>query len=302
MSDIKYGDYIGFTFNNVHSSELGILRTSDGSRFNENLLPTMQDKTVQVPGGDGMYHFGSYFTQKQFNISYAFDALTEEQLARIQALFGDKKIHDLIFDESPYKVYQAKVTGTASIKYIPFAEGEVNRIYKGEGSIQFTAYNPYARSVHKYADEYDVSNYAEWEDAANLLSTQGAFDVLIGNSIKLYNPGVKETDFVLSVNFNSNGIIPKGSINIGANNQLHFNQMVKQGEDDQIKINTKLNLIEGYSKGKKSGKIYNRYIAKGTFFKIPISTDIMTPMELVIDDSNSLAQQIDGIEYDYIYF
>jgi len=118
-----------------------------------------------------MYHFGSYFTQKQFNISYAFDALTEEQLARIQALFGDKKIHDLIFDESPYKVYQAKVTGTASIKYIPFAEGEVNRIYKGEGSIQFTAYNPYARSVHKYADEYDVSNYAEWEDAANLLST-----------------------------------------------------------------------------------------------------------------------------------
>jgi len=41
MSDIKYGDYIGFTFNNVHSSELGILRTSDGSRFNENLLPTM---------------------------------------------------------------------------------------------------------------------------------------------------------------------------------------------------------------------------------------------------------------------
>jgi hypothetical protein len=56
------GDYMGFTYNKKHSSELGIVRVSDGSRFNENLLPTMQDKTVQVPGGDGMYYFGSYYT------------------------------------------------------------------------------------------------------------------------------------------------------------------------------------------------------------------------------------------------
>ena len=143
-------DYIGFTFNGVHSDTLGIKRTSEGSRFNESLLPTIQDKTVQVPGGDGMYHFGSYYTQKQFNISYAFDALTEEQLARIKVLFGDKKIHELIFDEVPYKVYQAKVTGSASIKHIPFTEGATNRIYKGEGSIQFTAYDPYAHCREKY--------------------------------------------------------------------------------------------------------------------------------------------------------
>jgi hypothetical protein len=35
------GDYMGFTYNNIHSSTLGIVRTSNGSRFNENLLPTM---------------------------------------------------------------------------------------------------------------------------------------------------------------------------------------------------------------------------------------------------------------------
>ena len=79
MSEIKHIDYVGFTFNGIHSSSLGIVRTSEGSRFNENLLPTIQDKTVQIPGGDGMYHFGSYYTQKQFNVSYAFDSLTEEQ-------------------------------------------------------------------------------------------------------------------------------------------------------------------------------------------------------------------------------
>jgi hypothetical protein len=42
----------------------------------------------------------------------------------------------LIFDENPYKIYRAKVTGTATIKYIPFNEGkEQERVYKGEGTI-----------------------------------------------------------------------------------------------------------------------------------------------------------------------
>ena len=302
VGDSQYSsDYIGFTFNGVHSGTLGIKRTSEGSRFNENLLPTIQDKTVQVPGGDGMYHFGSYYTQRQFNISYAFDALTEEQLARIKALFGDKKIHELIFDESPYKVYQAKVTGTASIKHIPFAEGATNRIYKGEGTIQFTAYNPYAHSVYKYLNQYENKNKNEWKDSANLLNEQGLFDLLIGNSISLYNPGVKETDFILSFNFNE-GIIPAGGIDIGANNQLNFNLIRSQGEDDQIKINTKLNLIEGYKNGKKTGNIYNKHITSGTFFKIPVSIDKEYPLQLVIDKENLLHQYFDSIEYDYIYF
>jgi hypothetical protein len=56
-------------------------------------------------------------------------------VAKIKAHFGDKEIHDLIFDETPYKVYSAKVTGTATIKHIPFAEGNTNRLYKGEGTI-----------------------------------------------------------------------------------------------------------------------------------------------------------------------
>ena len=153
MSVLK-GDFIGFTYNGKHSSDLGIVRTSNGSRFDENLLPTMQDKTAQVPGGDGTYYFGSYYTVRPFSISFAFDSLTEEQLAFLKSHFGDKKIHDLIFDERPYKIWKAKVTGSATMKHIPFAEGETNRVYKGEGSIQFTAYDPYAYSEYKYLDKY----------------------------------------------------------------------------------------------------------------------------------------------------
>lgn len=297
MSEIKHNDYVGFTFNGKHSSELGIVRTSEGSRFNENLLPTIQDKTVQVPGGDGMYHFGSYYTQKQFNISYAFDSLTEEQLARIKELFGDKKVHELIFDETPYKAYQAKVTGTASIKYIPFGEDGANRVYKGEGTIQFTAYDPYAYSVNKYLDQYDNTNKDEWKDAADLLPSQGNYDNIDGNQIKLYNPGVKEVDFILSLQF-KNGVIPAGQIYISVdgatNGQLTLKAITPIKEDEEIRINTKLNLIEGYKNGKKSGNIYNKYISAGTFFKIPVSKN----MVMYLPQFN----YFNNIEYKYIYF
>jgi hypothetical protein len=40
MSEFK-GDYMGFTYNGSHSSDLGIVRVSNGSRFDENLLPTL---------------------------------------------------------------------------------------------------------------------------------------------------------------------------------------------------------------------------------------------------------------------
>ena len=155
------GPYMGFTYNGVHSSDLGIVRVSDGSRFNENLLPTIQDKTVQVPGGDGTYYFGSYYTQRQFSVSFAFDGLTEQKVAELKRHFGDKGIHDLIFDETPYKVWSAKVTGTATIKYIPFIEEDVERLYKGEGSIQFTCYYPFARC--RSANRNDYKNIAEYD-------------------------------------------------------------------------------------------------------------------------------------------
>ena len=146
------GDFLGFSYGTktdgtpMHSSDLGIVRTSNGSRFDENLLPTMQDKTVQVPGGDGTYYFGSYYTQRQFSVPFAFDDLTEEEFKLLKKHFGGKEIRDLFFDEKPDRIYSAKVTGTATIKHIPFNENGMT-IYKGEGSIQFTCYYPFARAT-----------------------------------------------------------------------------------------------------------------------------------------------------------
>ena len=393
MSEFK-GDYMGFTYNGIHSSDLGIVRTSDGSRFNENLLPTMQDKTVQVPGGDGTYFFGSYYTQRQFNVSFAYDSLTEEQIARIKQVFGDKKVHDLVFDETPYKVYSAKVTGTATLKYIPFSEGETNRRYKGEGTIQFTCYFPFARTqlkwlcLYKQLPQYkDMTNeefekaVAEWQDAAKLLDsmrltedsspdpnktyyrildnntfieyngadigfnlidgyltetldslentgklitsceiglmsgeeglldlniqkafyeqTDSEIDVLKDGKMELWNPGDIEANFILLMKPDS-----EGSISIG-DKTLSWKGFKLESEDSKVGINSKLNLIEGYDNGKKTGNIYNKYFS-GFFFKIPVNKLVDASQQELKDKYESPEMLINGatdvsIKYNYYY-
>lgn len=161
--EILKGDFIGFTYNGVHSSELGIVRTSDGSRFNENLLPTFTDKTAVASGVNETYYFGTQFTQKPTSVPVAFDSLTEEQFRKLRQIFGDQKIHDLIFDELPFKVYSAKVSSAPSWQYICFEDEQGNRVYKGEGTIQFIYYNPFARSRYKFLDQYTEDNIPEWK-------------------------------------------------------------------------------------------------------------------------------------------
>lgn len=299
MSVLK-GDYIGFSYNGKHSSDLGIVRTSNGSRFDESLLPTMQDKTAQVPGGDGTYYFGSYYTARTFSVSFAFDSLTEEQFAFLKSHFGDKKIHDLIFDERPYKIWKAKVTGSATMKHIPFAEGETNRIYKGEGTIQFTCYQPYAVCEKKWLDLYDNDNKNEWSVASGLKNAQGLYDKLQGaNSIKLYNPGDLESHFMLRFDF-QNGKIGAGQISISQDSGrlLNWKEITAEKNDAYVKFNTKLNLIEGYRADNiKSGYIYNQYISDGTFFTIPQGEST-----LVIADAASYVKSSSPIEYNYYYF
>lgn len=292
-------DFIGFTYNGKHSSDLGIVRVSEGSRFNENLLPTMQDKTVQVPGGDGTYYFGSYFTQRQIPVSFAFDSLTEEQIAALKAHFGDKKIHDLVFDERPYKTWRAKVTGTATLKYLAFSEGETNRLYKGEGTIQFTCYQPYAICEKKWLSDYSSwINIGEWKEASRMKETSAGYDVVSGaNSINLYNAGDIDTHFQLRIDFVETKIpASKMYISGDAGSQLAWSEITALGEDTYVKFNSKLNLIEGYNKeNRKTGNVYNKYITEGAFFKIPLGES-----ELSFDTVNG-EPAIVSIEYSYYY-
>lgn len=141
-------DFMGFTYNGKHSyRDLGIYRVSSGDRYEETFTPTFQEKTASVDGMIGQYYFGQNIQSKQFNISFAFDHLTEGGIRLLKQTFNGDGIHDLIFDEHPYKVYSAKVTGSATMKTICF-ELEEGRVYRGEGTITFTCYYPYAHTPH----------------------------------------------------------------------------------------------------------------------------------------------------------
>ena len=159
-ADSKDYDFLAFSFNGKHSyDDFGIYRVSDGDRYNVELTPQMNDKTVDNVGGDGMFFFGTTHKQRVFNINFAFDHMDDGTLRAMRQWLNGKEIHDLWFDEEPYKVYSAKVTSTATIKHVAFEE-KGGRIYKGEGSIQFTAYWPYAhtpdyvRTNYVYIPEY----------------------------------------------------------------------------------------------------------------------------------------------------
>lgn len=307
------GDFIGFSFNGYRSEELGIVRVSDGSRYNEDLLPTSQDKTVQVPGGNGFYYFGSDYTQRQFSINIAFDELTEAQFRKLQQVFGTKELGKLIFDERPYKYYMVK-SGNPQLKYICFGKEGDPRIYKGEGTLTFTAYYPFAKSVFKFLEKTQkegkevyvlqstYSNIEEWAEASGM-KAQGILDKVPKNptggvySISVYNAGDLEADFILKFNG-----APSNAINIELSQQnvagkkgfLNLKNFGLKGTDTGFQINTKTNLIEGFNAEGLTGTLYNENITQGDFFKIPpreegyrISVTGATPIEIV---------------YDYIYY
>lgn len=131
MSWNQYRDdgFLWFKFNNKYSYDYGIVRTSDGGRFNQDLFPSTQDRTATVPGKDGMYYFDSNYNKREFSIPYAFEKLTEQQLKNLSFWLGDKQIHELIFGERREVFYMAKVTGSSIIKYIPF-NGTIEKIYQ----------------------------------------------------------------------------------------------------------------------------------------------------------------------------
>jgi len=188
-------NFIGFSFDGIHSSELNIFHVSSSDRYEETLQPEINDNTIEIPGLDGEYYFGSTYGPKEIEVNIAFDSMTEVQFRKMRGLFGTKKICELIFDERPYKVYLAKIKSPISIEYICFDEeiklldeerdglrytgigrstvgldgvgrvkekiipykhtGKKQRIYKGEAKIEFICYFPFAKQLFKQLDLYN---------------------------------------------------------------------------------------------------------------------------------------------------
>lgn len=152
-------DFISFAFGEFNSKDYGIVRTSNSDRYEEKLSLPMNDKTADVPGADGQYYFGTTYKPKVFDVSFAFEDLTKDNIRSLKQAFSGKEMRELCFAESctydsdngitDARVYMAKVTSQPNIKALCFDGvdngGNPIEVYNGEGSVQFTAYWPYAR-------------------------------------------------------------------------------------------------------------------------------------------------------------
>lgn len=244
MNDnIIYDDFTGFTFNGIHSSQLNLYRVSDGNRYQESIIPTFQDKTSQVEGRDGALYWNSFYSQKEFRLSMAFDSVTEDNLREIRNLFNGKISGRLSFDELPYKYYLVKIQTTPQIKYICFMEDN-QRIYKGELEIQFVCYYPYAKNEIQYLDQASGPRYAnlnEWALSSKILQNnkkQGSvyynsYITYVGSNgcFHLYNSGDIDTYFKLILPINATTTDSRGITlklhNDGETTQFSLNSLSK---------------------------------------------------------------------------
>jgi phage-related protein len=155
------GDFLGFKFRGIHSSDFRIIRVSKGNRYEESLLPSSKDTTIDIPGRDGLLYMDSKYQQKEWTISFAFDDLYEENIRAMKQWLAPKAMGQLMFDEdiredgNTYrKYYNAKVKGQPKISYIAFDEkqddGTMKRVYKGEGSLQFICYEGYGHDPLRF--------------------------------------------------------------------------------------------------------------------------------------------------------
>lgn len=295
-------DFCGFKWRGEHSSDHGIVRVSDGSRYNDTILPAFQDTTQKMPGSDGTLYWESFYTNKTFSINIAFDHLTEDNYRKLRQWLNGKDRGELIFDEAPYKAYTVKIKDPPQLKTICFME-DGKRIYKGEGTISFVAYYPFARGVYKFeTDIKDIINVEEWIDASGLKgATKDNYNSFSEEgACNLYNAGDLPTDFKLIVNIENKptNITLKNNENqiIGS---LNFS-LAKQGDDTYVRFNSATQLIEGLIKPTNgefelTGNLYNKYITEGDWFKIPVGESVINIAETSHSDKPT-------IDYDYLYY
>lgn len=311
-------DFIGFSFNGVTHKQLGISRVSDGSRYNEQMLPGFQDKSAQMPGSDYTLYWESFYNIRQWTLNIAFDNVSEAQMSLMRQTFNIKNLANLTFDERMGIHWLAKVQSPPQLKYICFDIDEyrewdygfvpgytyytksgsnyivtqhtsprsgttyyehLTKVYKGEGTITFIAYYPFGMS-----DLQPKRNIA----SANITNSG---DIPMDWYVVITEARAANLSEV-EVQVNNNAI-----------GQLQFSNITMENNDNFLVINSKTNLIEGASAYNSStgtytatGNVYNQYISYGDFFQIPTGNS-----NFLIIPASTTSGYVGDLYYRYLY-
>jgi hypothetical protein len=197
------------------------------------------------------------------------------------------------------------------------------RVYKGDGTIEFICYFPFAKQVFKYLpSSEDYENLEEWRLSSGILSYEdySGLDTYLTstNKIHVYNPGDFPTGFRLYlpasvVTSNDINIIYKKTDASGATPvaNLNLKQMTLKQNDYGVLVDTNNGLITGVLSEEiitdgtgsysylTSGNLYNQYVKSGYFFKLETNEYGDFQNNLTIENGGNGDIKI---FYDYLYF
>ena len=333
-------DFTGFYLDGVHSSTYGIIRTSDGDRYTEGLIPEFDDYDIELVGGDGDIYEGRRFKKTSFTIPIAFDHLTEKQLRELRQWIGGSELKEFRFDERPYKAYWVKLSSRPELEYICFMEdkrdgasGEKERIYKGDGELEFTAYDPFGYcadesweltpqgeqlktpiengknwQVLRTYSPFTVldDNVIEWAESSGLKNSLVDYNDFILNtgaeaveddfySAKIYNPGYTEADFQIALRFVEINTGNKTDINIQIGDDIfRFTPNVYAGET--IVLNTKNHTLTVYHGNNLKSLRYD-FIKSTHWLKIPKGES-----NFIVTTGGGVYKIDIAIKYNYKYY
>lgn len=300
-------DYVGFTFAGKHSSQFGILSVTSGGRYSRALSPEFNDIIVNVNGSNQTHYFGTVYNRKSWQLSCAFDSITEQELREMKEWLRTDKVLPFSFDELPYIQFYAKVASPPNFQFLTFDDRYGDRVYKGELAVSFTCYKPYGYSVNKWLNNYTdaspadgndiylmANNVDEWSVSSRLQPRQKYanhnFDIYNNEKIEVYNAGDIPADFKLKIKLGTNR---KVLLNLGES----LLEITKLPNDAlEIEIDTQKRLV--MLKTNNGYEIANDYISRGDFFKIPISNSIKDIFELKLNTNTFISAEID---YQYCY-
>lgn len=294
--------------------EMGLYKVSNSNRQNDILVPTLKHTTVEVPGGDGTYWFGSQYTQKPITVKFAYDNLTEQNLYTLRWLFDGKKHLHVIFDEYPYKYYDMIVSAAPQFDYVPFTEDQLiggtvtpRRIFKGEGSVQLVSYLPYAigvegiKSWSDFTEEYPTPpNLEELKGTVNYYTGDQDMDIYSDGQILVWNAGDLPTDYRLRVD--SSTLNALASISFRVDEQelpiAVFEKTTTGTINETLTFDSRLHLI--YNDG---GEIRNNlFTSTEAFVKIPAQRDYGSRQFKFTFEGTELPSSGPTITYSYKFY
>lgn len=292
-------DFLGFTFNGRHSSEFRIIRVIKNNRLDETLVSNPKDTTIDIPGNDGLYFIKSKLQQREISIDFAYDDLYDEDLYNLRQWLACDAPRELIFDEFSYKAYLGKIKGTPKLSFIAFEENG-KRVYRGEGSMQFICYLPWAHSVEINSEEV-VSEDKTLYTVKNLGQLDAPFTFV-------FQPKNKENYSYIQLTNTESNTSYYNTIVLD-NNRLDIEkQYLFDSEKHLLLCIEKANYLNGkltydiVKDAKGNAVIANGAIIAGDFFKIPADSKEYNIKLTGLEAVNLSKEQERHFFYNYLYY